>query len=82
MTKEQEELKQLKNRNKTLNCRLKELTDSELNKATGGTRYNSPVGCDMPVFPDDSCPECERCEDCKWVRKGEVSLFCTRPNKG
>ena len=82
MTKTKEELKQLKNEYKALSSKLKELTEDELKEVIGGTHFGSPVGCDMPVLPDDSCPECERCGDCKWARKGEISLFCTHPNKG
>ena len=82
MAKTQEELNTLKVEYETLNNKLKELSEDELKDVIGGTHFDSPVGCDMPVYPDDSCPECERCEDCKWVRKGKISLFCTRPNKG
>ena len=82
MAKTQDELKELKEEYENINKKIAELNEDELKQVTGGTHFGSPVGCDMPVLPDDSCPECERCGDCKWVRKGKISLFCTRPNKG
>ena len=50
MSKTQEELKELKNEYETLNNKLKELTEDELNIIVGGNGINR----DLDVIPDEN----------------------------